>query len=691
MGNGVDRLGETAPAKTGAPTSWMRGGAVGRVSLCALVLWSSPAAGQSRDPAPTISDLKKLSVEQLADVEVTSVSRAAERLVGAAAAVTVVTNEDIRRSGATTVPDVLRLTPGIHVARQTSNTWAVSSRGFSSVSSEKLLVLSDTRSIYTPLFSGVFWDAQDYLLQDIDRIEVIRGPGATLWGSNAVNGVVNITTKSAKDTQGVYAETNVGSRERTDAAARYGGRIGDRTYYRVFGTYVNRDRSFIPDGPTADDWRLGHMGARGDWESIDGAAAFTVQGDAYGGAIGRLAPSVSIIGRPGPTGDLQVDVGGGNILGRFRRRSSERSGIELRAYYDRTHRNDPSFIDDLHTVDVEFQHRFPMARRHDVTWAVNERFMANRNRSKAIFRLEPSSSHDQIISGFVQDHVTIRDPLSLTIGTKLEHNDFSGFEIQPSARVAWEVSPPATLWASVSRAVRVPTRLERDTAIDVTDPAANPVARWLGDDLFDSEKLVSYEAGYRWQMARPLFIDIAAFHNRYDGLASLELEASFLDAATGKTVVPVRNRNLTDGHTRGAEILATLSPRSDWRVTGSYAYLDMKLDPHGQDRNRGRFLAGSTPRHQIGVRSLLDLRAGLQLDAHLRSLSAIRQLPLIVTGEGLDGYAELDVRVAWRGWRQIELSVVGQNLLHGHHVEFGPPGQRGEVERGAYTKVAWGF
>jgi iron complex outermembrane receptor protein len=659
---------------------------------CAVVLTKGTAEAQTPDPRTSISELKKLSVDQLVDVEVTSVSRAAERLGGAAAAVTVVTNEDIRRSGATTVPDALRMVPGIYVGRQTSNQWAVSSRGFSSINSEKLLVLSDTRSVYTPLVSGVAWDVQDYLLQDIDRIEVIRGPGATLWGSNAVNGVINITTKSAKDTQGVYAETRVGTDEHAGAAARYGGRIGDEGYYRVFGSFVDRDGSFVPTAlPTSDDWQLGHMGARTDWESDDGAS-LTIQGDVYRSTIGRLAPSVAIIGRPGPVGALEVDAKGGNILGRYRRRAGDASEVELRVYYDRTHRNDPSFVDDLHTFDAEFQHRIAVGARQELTWGISDRFMANRNEGKGLFRLEPASARDNLISAFVQDQVAIRDSLHLTVGTKLEHNDFSGFEVQPSGRIAWDLSG-YTLWAAVSRAVRVPTRLERDIAIDVTDPAANPVARWLGDNVFDSEALLAYELGYRWQIARPLFIDVAAFHNRYDGLVSLELEleGAFLESGSGRTVVPVRNRNLTDGHSQGVEILGTISPRREWRLVTSYGYVDMNLTPQGQDLNRGRFLEGATPRHQVGVRSLMDLPASFQLDAQFRSVSAIRQLPPIVTGEGIDGYAELDLRLGWGGWRQMDLSLVGRNLLHGRHPEFGPPEQRGEVAREVYAKVAWGF
>src|SRR5688572_8745636 len=271
--------------------------------LCSFTLYSIRLHAQTGERT-SIATLKKLSVEQLSDVEVTSVSGAAERLGGAAPAVTVVTNEDIRRSGATDVPQALRFVPGIHVARQTSNTWAVSSRGFSSIVSEKLLVMSDTRSVYTPLVSGVFWDVQNYLLQDVDRIEVIRGPGATLWGANAVNGVINITTKNARETQGLYVASGGGSEEQFALSARYGGRVGNRGHYRVFGKYTTRDNSFTTGTLQRDDWQLGHVGARADWE-YESANSFTLQGDAYGSDVGRLSPSVNVIGRPSPPGALR--------------------------------------------------------------------------------------------------------------------------------------------------------------------------------------------------------------------------------------------------------------------------------------------------------------------------------------------------------------------------------------------------
>jgi iron complex outermembrane receptor protein len=634
--------------------------------------------------------LKKLSLEELLTIEVISVSKTKENLGGAAAAVAVVTNEDIRRSGATNIPEALRLVPGLHVARQTSDVWGISSRGFSSANSEKLLVLSDTRSIYTPLYSGVFWDAQDFMLQNVDRIEVIRGPGASLWGSNAVNGVINITTKSAKDTQGVYVESGGGTNERAFVNARYGGKTSNGIYYRFFGRYFERGDSFHSGMSTSDDSRLGHLGFRMDWEPSD-RDAVTVQGDFYRANSGRLSPSISVTSRPAPVGNLEVIAGGGNVLGRWRHVMSQNSDVQFRVYYDRTHRNDPSFIDDLDTVDFDFQHRLAIAGRQEVIWGSSYRFTNNRNDGKGVFALQPSKSKDNLTSGFIQDQIAMSESFRVTIGTKFEHNDFSGYEFQPTARAAWEISPIQTVWTAVSRAARVPTRLERDIAVDVTNPAASSVTRLLGNRDFDSEKLTAYEVGYRVQVLRRLSVDIAGFYNSYTGLASLELGTRYREPETGKTIVPIINQNLTDGWTKGVETLLTYSPNSFLRLSGSHSYLHMNLVPHGQDLNRGRFLAGATPRHQIGLRSYLDLPQSFQFDAEFRHLTAVTKLPTITNGTGFPGYSELDARIGWRGWKQAEISIIGQNLLHDHHMEFGSPATRGEIRRSVYAKIAWGF
>lgn len=644
------------------------------------------AAAQEEELTPTA--LKRLSIEQLMDVEVTSVSKTRESLLNAAAAVSIVTGEDIRRSGATTVPEALRFVPGLFVARETSNSWSVSSRGFSGVNSQELLVLSDTRSIYTPLFSGVFWDVQDYLMDDIDRIEVIRGPGGALWGSNAVNGVINITTKAAQDTQGGYFEARTGTQEHVTTALRYGGQLGDNAYFRVFGKFTDQDAELDPPGASPDNWRLGHVGFRSDWHASS-QDAVTVQGDLYDGHIGLVVPSVSVIGRPSPAGRLETGANGGNVLGRWQHAFDAASDIQLRLYYDRTHRNDPSFLDELDTIDLDFQHRFLLARRHEITWGLGYRLLNDRNEGRGVFELNPPSARDRLYSGFFQDQVSLGQTVRVTMGTKLEHNDYSGYEVQPSLRVAWDLAEARTLWAAVSRAVRVPDRLERDVDIDATDPTAPVVVRLVGNPQFHAEELLAFELGYRWQLAPNLSLDLATFHNRYTGLASLEFATPFVDPNTGRTILPVVNRNLTDGRAEGIETAVTYSPQSNWRLSLDYSYIDMSLTAHGMDLNRGQWVEGSTPRNQVGLRSYLDLPRGLQLDVQFRALSAVTRLPASVTGEQIAGYRELDVRLGWRLAHHVQLSLDGRDLLHAHHVEFGAPYQRSTIRRSVYGKIAW--
>lgn len=664
---------------------------LGGLRLAAVAfVFAAPPLTHAQEQGSSPAALKRLSVEELMNVEVTSVSRSRETLAGAAAAVAIVTNDDIRRSGALSIPEALRFVPGLHVARTTADSWAVSARGFSGVNSEDLLVLTDTRSVYTPLFSGVFWDVQDLLMEDLDRIEVIRGPGAALWGSNAVNGVINILTKSAADTQGAYVEAGSGNEERVTGGARYGGKFGDSSYYRVFGKYLDQKAGLDPPGTGPDGWHLGHVGFRTD-SKLSTADALTLQGDLYDGRMGQVSPAVSIIGRPGPALPLVAALGGGNLLGRWTHTYDEQSDLQLRLYYDRTHRNDPTFVDNLDTLDLDLQHRFPWFDRQQVTWGLSYRSMQDRNSGKGIFALNPPDSHDRLVSGFVQDQVSLRDSVRLTLGTKLEHNDFSGFEVQPSLRAAWDLSSTRTLWGAVSRAVRVPTRIERDVSIYANNPTSNPVLILQGNPNFHAEEMRAFEVGYRWQTRPDLSLDLASFYDRYRGLASLEVGTPYVDGTTGQTVIPIINRNLTDGWTTGFESLITYSPRSYWRVSLDYSYLDMSLEPHGRDLNRGVLAEGATPRNQVGVRSWLDLPASLELDAQLRALSAVRSIATGMAGQGVPGYEELDLRLAWHGFRQMELSLDGRSLLHDQHLEFGEPLQRSAVRRSVYARITWGL
>lgn len=650
----------------------------------AMAWLGGPAYAANPDP---LEALKRMSVEELLNVEVTSVSRREEGLLNAPAAVAVISREDMRRSGATSMPELLRMVPGLHVARQNSSAWVVSSRGFSAVTSEKLLVLSDTRSIYTPLLSGVAWDVQDYLIEDIERVEVIRGPGAALWGSNAVNGVINITTRNARDTHGDYVEAGVGGFEGYWLGARHGGETAGGKHFRIFGRYFDREATRTAVTTSDDEWRMGHVGFRADWDA--GAQdSWTVQGDAYSGKFGQIEPAVVVIGVPGPQGRLVADVSGGNVLARWRRTHGDDSDLQVRAYYDYTRRDDPSFTDTLHTLDLDLQQRLTPSARHELIWGAAVRATSNDNERGVIWAMIPEKSDDQVLSGFIQDRIRVSDKLEVTLGTKLEDNDFSGFEVQPSARLAWSPTPRQTWWAAVSRAVRVPTRFERDISVDATDPAGNPVFRLLGNRDFDAERLVAYETGYRWQAMDNLSFDLALFYNDYDRLASLEIGTPFLDPDTGQTIIPVLNQNIGKGRTLGGELLAEWQPTDYWRVSASYSGIDLEFESSGLDANRNTWLDGSTPRGQFSLRSLLTLQH-FDVDAQFRHHTRIRRVPVIIEGTGFDAYSSLDLRLGWRvapGW---EISLVGQNLLEDEHLEFGGVTSRGALERSAYLKAEW--
>jgi iron complex outermembrane receptor protein len=374
------------------------------------------------------------------------------------------------------------------------------------------------------------------------------------------------------------------------------------------------------------------------------------------------------------------------VLARWRRSADDGADLQLRAYYDYTRRDDPSFLDTLHTFDLDLQRRFTVGSSHEIVWGAAYRLTTNTNEGRGVFAVAPEKSTDQLFSGFLQDQISLGPKFRVTLGTKLEHNDFSGFEFQPSARMAWLPRENHTLWAAISRAVRVPTRIERDIAIDITDPSGDPVARWLGNEDFESERLVAYEIGDRWQPLEKLSFDLALFYNDYDRLASLEFGEPFIDT-DGRTVIPVIGENLTAGRTYGAEMLVEWQPVDDWRLTASYTHIDMELDAEGQDLNRGEWQEDATPRSIAGLRSLLTLGTRFEIDAQLRYQTRIERQPAEV--ESLDGYTELDVHLGWHATEHWDLSLVGQNLLHDDHVEFGPVDQRGALERAAYLQATW--
>ena len=633
-------------------------------------------------------ELADLTLEDLMNLEVTSVSKAPEKRARAAAAIAVVTGDDVRRSGATSLPAALRGVPGLHVGRVTSSEWAVSSRGFADLNSGLLLVLVDGRSVYTPLFSGVFWDAQDVFLEDLDRIEVIRGPGASLWGANATNGVINVVSRSARDTQGIYLEGGGGTEERGFGGVRYGGKIGDSLHYRVYGKYFDRDATDNPFGPDDDDWRAARFGFRTDWDATE-RDTVTFQGDIYQGEAGQLAPALSVTGIAGPEGPLEVDFAGGNVLGRWRHVIGEGADLETQLYYDRTHRDDPTFRDDLDTLDLSEQLRVALPRGHDVVLGIDYRAMLNHFDGRGPAVLRPDRSTDQLASGFVQDQFDlVEDVVHATIGTKLEYNEFSGFEWQPTARLAVEVAEGQIAWGAVSRAVRTPTRIERDVFASFTDPDSGAIVDLLGSAGVEAEELTSYELGYRFDLENRAFFDVAAFYNRYDSVITLR-PADPEIGADGVPRVRVASDNGLNGEAYGTEVAVTYAPCSWSRIAATYSYLEFALEPEAgvTDLSAIESSEDATPHNQVDVRIFNDLPGGFAFDVIARYVDNLGAGP-DQGAETIGKYFNVDLRAGWFGPHGIELSLVGQNLVEESHREFlfGST-----IERAVYGKVAWRY
>jgi len=624
-----------------------------------LVILAHQALAQQPDSAAQA--LKTLSIEQLMNLEVTSVSRRPERLAEAASAIQVITQEDIRRSGASSLPEALRLATNLQVAQIDSRQWAISARGFNSTTANKLLVLIDGRTVYTPLFSGVFWDVQEVPLPDIDRIEVISGPGATLWGANAVNGVINVITKDAKDTQGLLVSAGGGTELRGFGTARSGGALGSAAHYRIYGRRFTRDPTALPSGEDATDhWHLGQDGFRIDWDAST-ISHVTLQGDLYDGRIAQ-------------PNDSDIAVSGGNVMAKWSRTISEASTLTAQLYYDRTHRDIPgTFGEDLDIYDVDLQHRVRLGTRHDVVWGLGYRLINDHVVNGPALAFLPAHVARQWFTGFVQDEIAlVPDRLHVTLGTKIEHNDYTGVEIQPGGRVNWTLSPSATLWTAVSRAVRTPSRIDRELFAP-----GQPPYLLAGGPTFHSEEELAYELGYRHQHGA-LALSGATFYNRYYGLRSLE-------QVNPPTPFPVVIGNGHDGESFGAELTAEYWLTNGWRLSAGYTELRIHIwpNPGSSDTTRG---AGEshTPDRQFFLHSSVDLPAHLRLDARFRDIGDI-------ANQQVPAYAELSAKLTWQATANLGLSVVGQNLLHRRHAEFGAPATRREIERGVYGLVQWRF
>jgi iron complex outermembrane receptor protein len=634
-------------------------------------------------------DLTEMSLEALMDMEVTSVSKKPEKQSAAAAAVFVISNDDLRRWGVTNIPDALRRVPGLQVARIDPNKWAISSRGFNGRFANKLLVMIDGRTVYTPLFAGVYWDMQDVMLEDVDRIEIIRGPGGTLWGANAVNGVINIITKPAMETQGNLLAGTLGNEINGIGAARHGGTLQNGAGYRVYARYSDYDKGHSEDH-SHDDWHIGQTGFRGDWQHNE-RNTLTLQGDYYQGKSGEHVMIATGPAGPPPTAveliDDDTDMEGGNLLFRWSHTHDSESEFVLQTYFDYVDRREAVLNEERSTIDVDLQHQVRLHERHEILWGIGYRHTNHDSRRHPSFRLVPENRDIDLYSAFIQDSIELDESVLLTIGSKFEHNDFTGFEYQPSARVAWTRDDNQTLWAAVSRAVRTPSLGEHDVRLRLLpDPDMDtgiPVYA-AGDDDFDSEDLIAWELGYRLNRHNRWSVDIASFYNRYDNLRTLETNGVTPEGI----LLPFDNR--MDGETWGIEIAGQWQVRQGWRINGSYTWLNMSLDPDANSVDtQSPDAENASPSHQASVWSSWNPHPGWELDGALRYVGDVE-----VTGVKVDDYVELDLRIGWQAAPGVELSLTGQNLLDNHHQEYLPDfiaTLPTEVERSIFFRAAWEF
>ena len=642
-------------------------------------------------PLGSTADLATMSLEQLLNIEVTSVSRRGEKLSTAPAAIHVITGDEIRRSGATSIPEALRLSPGLEVGQVDAHNWAVTSRGFNDLFANKLLVLMDGRSSYTPLFSGVRWDVQDTMLEDIERIEVVRGPGATLWGANAVNGVINVMTKSARDTQGTLVSAGGGTEESAMAAGRYGGHLGEHGFYRVYGKYNAHDSSVLPDGTPANDrWQMGRGGFRYDWEPLQ-QDHVTVQGEFYGGQLDQTVTQPIATPPFFQTTDSHEMIWGGNALGRWTRTFNADSELTVQTFYDVT-RRESAYVDETrHTFDLDFQHRFALAERNEVIWGAGYRLSHDQLRDSYFTGFDPLSRTTHSLSAFVQDDLTlVPDRLRFIFGSKFERTEYAGVEYQPSGRLLWTPSEEHTLWGGVSRAVRTPSRAENDIILRGLQAGTPPFFTVLGDSNFRSEELTAFEMGWRVQPHRRVSVDVATFYNLYDHLRTSETFSIAPDPGLPGSPLRATSKvaNKAYGETYGVELAVNYQPVDWWRLSAAYTFLNLEIHRRRSSNDvAAEADEGKSPHHQVMLRSSLDLPGHVQFDLTGRYVD---ELP----GLGVPSYFSLDARIAWAPTKHWEISVVGQNLLDDRHPEFAPsiiPSPRTEVQRGVYGKVTFRF
>lgn len=675
------------------------------VSTIAILLVLVPAARAAQpaliDTAPTsatvqTTSLEEMSIEELMNVKVTTVSRQESTVGQSPAAIFVITPDMIAHSGATAIAELLRMVPGANVASINSNQWGVTIRGFNGSLSNKLLVQVDGRTVYNAIYSGVYWDSVDYPLEDIERIEVIRGPGASVWGANAVNGIINIITKSAAATQGGLLVGSIGTFDKEHGTLRYGDTAGKAGHYRVFAKGFERGPGYNP-GDEADDWRTGRVGFR--YDTPQGDRDFTLEGDWFAASVGQRNIYENLNNPPTfrSTDTATVKIRGSNLLGRWSRHPDQKGGWSLQTYYDRTERRLTNGYAEavIDTGDIDFQQKLLQSERNQLVYGLGYRFQKVLIRGSSsidgAFAVSPAetSGSRNIASAFVEDQYKLRPALTLFLGSKVEHNYYTGFEYEPSVRVLYSHSPRHSAWAAISRAVRTPSLLEHNISISgvpFITPGGPIFPQLAANSNIDSERVVAHEIGYRAQPTNRLSVDTALFYNRYANLVGLRIDPLVPGPLPGSAVLPVRYANNEDATTYGFELSSTYSAGKHWQLTGAYSYLRMDVRPDASSVGLTAGLEadeGKSPHHQIYLRSSHELSSRLHLDIIARYVSALRGFNPVVPG-----YLTSDVQVAWAPRDALELAIVGQNLLDSHHPEFGPNPIPSEVRRSFYAKAS---
>ncbi len=622
------------------------------VALALNSLVAAAAVSTARAETAAV-DLLDLSLEQLSNVEVSSVSRRAERLSDAPASIYVISAADIRRSGAMNLPEALRLAPNLLVAGVNASNYAISARGFNNSLGNKLLVLIDGRTVYTPLFSGVFWDAQDVMLEDVERIEVISGPGATLWGANAVNGVINVITRSAADTQGGLLSLGGGG-DGEAASLRYGGRVGEGSW-RAYARQLSLDNTVDVAGTDQPDgWTRRQVGLRADWG--DAERGLTLQGDAYD-AESELRPL-------GP-----IEISGANLLARWTRTLANDSTLRMQGYLDRTERDDPVlFHDRMDIVDLEFQHGW-RRDRHGVLWGGGYRHASDEVEKGFLTTFIPGDKDLHWENLFVQDEIQWRDALAITLGLKLDRNVYTGTELLPSLRAAWKPGDGQLLWGSLSRAVRAPSRIDREFFLP-----AEPPFLIAGGPNFESEVADVVELGLRANPSHAFSYSVTAFHHRYDDLRSGEPQPN------GSFQV----QNGTAGRSHGLEAWANFQANDAWRLSAGALLLEQQFHTKpGSNDPDGPVDLGNDPERQFSLRSTFALSPALEFNVFARHVGALPVPPI-------DAYTSVDASLAWQPVERVDLLLAVRDIFDSGHAEFepGPLVAQTWYERSATLKLA---